>query len=85
MYIISLIYIGGDISYTYQPSIRMWSPEQLMSTCEVAKGENEGVLIENEFVSSSQTSYCTLQWPTVEEMKQSLTIDIVSCGYNIDI
>ena len=58
----------------------MWSPEQLMSTCEIAKGENEGVLIENEFVSSSQTSYCTLQWPAVEEMKQSLTIDIVSCG-----
>ena len=50
-----------------------------MSTCEVAKGENEGVLIENEFVSSSQTSYCTLQWPAVEEMKQSLTIDIVGC------
>ena len=57
----SLIYICGDIVYTYQPSITMWSPEQLMSTCEVAKGENEGVLIENEFVSSSQTSYCTLQ------------------------
>ena len=61
VYNISLIYVDGDIVYTYQPSIRMWSPEQLMSTCEVAKGENAGVLIENEFVSSSQTSYCTLQ------------------------
>ena len=58
---ISLIYNGGDIVSTYKPSITTWSPEQLMSTCEVAKGENAGVLIENEFVSSSQTSYCTLQ------------------------
>ena len=59
----------------------MWSPEQLMSTCEVAKGENAGVLIENEFVSSSQTSYCTLQYPTVEVMKQILPINIVGCFF----
>ena len=59
--IIILFYIGRDIVWKYKPSITMWSPEQLMSTCEVAKGENAGVLIENEFVSSSQTSYCTLQ------------------------
>ena len=61
MMLYSLIYIGGDIGYIYKPSITMWSPAQLMSTCEVAKGENAGVLIENELVSSSQTSYCTLQ------------------------